>query len=335
TRHLTLFTLMRDIEAPSPPTQFAGVVGDDGLTLRWAPGAENTGLLNQFTLFVDGQPYANYDVGQLETKLGAFTADDTREFTIVESDLSGNVSAPAGPLTAVPDVVGMSLDDATAALAARGFTTGTLTPVAATVPAGTVVGPTGVQVLQKGSAVDLQVSGTVVPRQTQLVFAVAGASKVALTQRTIAARVKISKPAALTVRLLSPRKQLVQTWRLRVKAGATIVKLRLRSAHLSPGVYSLVWFARSGSETTTYTQRIRIGADGRRPTQADVVLTLKSAPSRQPQSHSAVRHLFAGDVDSTFALAAGGNVQVVVVDVDRYGVLLVRDLRVVFPSVRV
>ena len=105
TRHLTLFTLMRDVEAPAPPDQFAGVVADDGLTLRWAPGKDNSGMIEHFVLFVDGQPYANYGINQLEAKLGSFSPGDTREFTIVETDLVGNVSAPAGPLTAVPTLV--------------------------------------------------------------------------------------------------------------------------------------------------------------------------------------------------------------------------------------
>jgi hypothetical protein len=67
------------------------------------------------------------------------------------------------------------------------------------------------------------------------------------------------------------------------------------------------------------------------------VITFKGGPMRMPQSHTVVRHLYAADVDTTYALAAnsGNNVRIAVVDVDAYGVGLVGDLRAVFPSLRV
>jgi DNA-binding LytR/AlgR family response regulator len=46
--------------------------------------------------------------------------------------------------------------------------------------------------------------------------------------------------------------------------------------------------------------------------------------------------LVAGNADAAFGLAAGGaNVGVIVVDVDEFGAALVRDLRVVFPNVKI
>ena len=85
---------------------------------------------------------------EFEAKLGAFTADDTRSFSLAEINTSGVASALTTPLQGVPSVVGRTLDDARAALAARGFTVGKVTPVVSAQPAGTVVGPTAVQVLR-------------------------------------------------------------------------------------------------------------------------------------------------------------------------------------------
>ncbi|HEY3185515.1 MAG TPA: PASTA domain-containing protein, partial [Gaiellaceae bacterium] len=260
TKHLTLFTLMRDIEAPPPPTDFAGVVADDGLTLRWAPGRDNSGLLDNFTLFVDGSPYADYDLTQVEAKMGAFAADDTREFSIVETDLAGNVSPPAGPLLAVPTVAGKTLADAKAALAARGFAVGKVTEVVASAPAGTVVAPAGVQLRLKGAAVDLQVSVQTVPRNAQFVFQVSKPTHSRVAPKTIVSRIRTAKAARVTATLYGPnRLRFVQRWSFSVKAGTTTKRLRLRRPTVHGGVYELVWSARTATgETLRYRQRMRI-----------------------------------------------------------------------------
>jgi hypothetical protein len=262
TTHLTLFTLMRDIEAPPPPADFAGVVADDGLTLRWAPGRDNSGFLRQFTLFVDGQAYANYELSQHEAKMGAFGADDTREFSIVETDLAGNVSPPAGPLLAVPTVAGKTLADAKAALAARGFAVGKVTEVVASAPAGTVVAPAGVQLRLKGAVVDLQVAVQTVPRNAQFVFQVSRPKHTRVAPTRIVSQIRTAKPARITATLYGPnRLRFVQRWSFSVKAGTTTKSLRLRRPTVHGGVYELVWVARTASaETLRYRQRVRIYA---------------------------------------------------------------------------
>jgi hypothetical protein len=188
TRHLTTFGLLTDHQAPTPPTGFVGVVGTDGLTLRWAPGTDNSGHIGQFTLYVDGKPYANFETSQFETKLGAFSANDTRQFSIVETDPSGNVSDAAGPLTAVPNVAGLTLADAQTILAARGFSVGTLTQVVSTAPVGTVVSPSGVTLAAVGAPVNLSVSSATVPRSTEFLLNVIGTSRLAPTSKSITVR---------------------------------------------------------------------------------------------------------------------------------------------------
>ena len=67
---------------------------------------------------------------------------DTRTFTLAQMDAAGNTSAQTRPLRAVPELTGKSLEEATAGLAAAGFTLGRVTeePVASVAP-GTVLGP--------------------------------------------------------------------------------------------------------------------------------------------------------------------------------------------------
>ena len=70
TRHLTEFTLLHDRFPPPPPRDVNGVVAADGLTLRWAPGIDTTGPIDQVQLYVDGAWLSNFDTTQYETKMG-------------------------------------------------------------------------------------------------------------------------------------------------------------------------------------------------------------------------------------------------------------------------
>ncbi len=143
THHLTFFGLKVDDGPPTPPRHIAGVVASDGLTLRWIPGIDASGQLGNVLLYVNGERYRTFGHRQYETKMGPFTPGDSRIFTLVQLDAAGNRSAHSEELRAVPPVVGMSLDQAVAALAAAGFQLGTVReqPVATVAP-GTVVGPT-------------------------------------------------------------------------------------------------------------------------------------------------------------------------------------------------
>ena len=57
TRHLTWYALARDGEAPTAPRDLAGVLADDGLTLRWIPGTDSSGQIGNVLLYVNGEPY--------------------------------------------------------------------------------------------------------------------------------------------------------------------------------------------------------------------------------------------------------------------------------------
>ena len=121
TRHLTFFGLMLDDDAPTEPRDLAGVVAADGLTVRWVPGTDSSGQLGNVVMFVNGEPYRNFGPTELEAKLGDFARDDTRTFTLVQTDAAGNTSRHTRRLRAVPQLTGMGLDEATAALDGRGL----------------------------------------------------------------------------------------------------------------------------------------------------------------------------------------------------------------------
>ena len=59
----------------------------------------------------------------------------------------------------------------------------------------------------------------------------------------------------MTVTLRNAKQRRLHTWKLRVKAGANIVRLRLPKQIRRPGTYSLTWVARSGTETISRTIR--------------------------------------------------------------------------------
>ena len=346
TRHLSFFALMLDDEAPTPPRHLAGVVADDGLTIRWIPGTDSSGRLGNVILLVNGAEYRHFGPTEFEAKLGAIEPGDTRRFQLLQLDAAGNKSAPTTVLRAVPNVAGLGVEAARAALAERGFALGRVREqIVPTVAAGTVVGPTGLQMAIESSEIDLVVARGTAPGQTKFVLQVASARTLSLSRpTTVAARVKVTRPAELIATLYSPAKRRLFTWSRDVQPGSTIVKLRLPPQVRRPGTYRIVWVARSSAEAIRRTIRFRLVAPKlqqvRQPrhrveivlagerTQMDALTTSLAGTNTRVVGRT--------DVDGSFALAssAARNIAVVVVDVDAHGVEFVRDLGVVFPELQ-
>ena len=159
TRHLSLFAILTGIvsDANAAPRDFAAVSRYDGLTLRWAPGIPQ---VRMFVLYADGQPIAQFGGEQFEVEA---RPDRGRRHASLHADRDQPARASrarprlcCAPCRRSPASRRLRLPQA---LAARGFTVGKLVQVSAPgVPAGTVVGPTGVRVQEEGTAVDLQVA---------------------------------------------------------------------------------------------------------------------------------------------------------------------------------
>jgi hypothetical protein len=325
----------------------AGVVERDGLTIRWVPGSDSSGQLGDVLLFVNGQDYRFYGPTEYEAKLGAFSANDTRRFTLVQLDAAGNRSGHTQALRAIPQVFGRGLEDAAVLLATAGFSVGTVREETNALHApGTVIGPSKVRLAVASTPIDLVVArapGTA--PQTRLVFSVTGAKKLALgAPTTIGMRIKVSRPAAVTAVLFGAKKQRLYSWRLKVKAGATVVKLRLPGQIRRPGRYTVSLVARAGTETIRRVVTVRLTGPALRqlnPPKQDIEVVLAGKASAKdllmpgPVARG-VRVVARSGPDAVFALAASParNVGIVVADVDEYGVVFIGDLHTVFPSLR-
>jgi hypothetical protein len=345
TRHLTLFALMRDALAPTPPTRFVGRQTGGTLTLSWAPGTDNSGVIAGYQVYVDGEQKAAVGAAERSFAVGPFDPNDAHAYTVSDSDAAGNVSGQTRRLGVVPELVGLPLEQARATLAAREFSLGTITRVEASEPEGTVVGPADVVMAEIGSAVDVEVStgkgdSAATPAGTKLAFNVVSTKRFAWQQRSyLGARVKVTRAATLTVRLAGQGGVRLYTWRLKVKAGATILKLPMPREVRRPGLYRLEWVAVAGTETVKRSAQVRIvarpGGGGTSKRRVDVVLAGSNLKDLERGFDPARQRAIAADDGAAFDVTGDPrtDVKVIIVDADEYGLSLVHDLRTVFPSI--
>jgi hypothetical protein len=337
TKHLSVFGLLHDLEAPNPPQNVRGYLGPTGLTLRWTPGADNSGTYDFVTVFSDSTDAGHFGVDFTAASIGPWSAGDPRIFRLKETDLAGNESSLTQPLRPVPSLIGKTPDQAAALLAPLGLKVGTTT-TGGTGPAGTITGPAGLALAEAGSAIDVTVSPGA--GFTQLLLKVTTAPRVKPAVRNkIAARVSLTRAARVTAELFSPRHVKLYTWRFSLKAGRSIVKLRLPHQVRRSGIYTIRWTARSGREAISRQITIRlVGASNVVVAPIEVLLAGPAAngisgklPARAPKL------ITASGIEPTFDAAASPrtDVRVIVVDVDAFGVSLISDLHAVFPSAKI
>jgi hypothetical protein len=339
TKHLSVFGLLHDLEAPNPPQNVRGFLGPTGgLTLRWTPGSDNSGTYDFVTLFSDATDAGHFGVDYTAASIGGWSVGDQRIFRLKETDLAGNESSLTQPLRPVPSLVGKTPDQAAALLAALGFTIGSTT-TGGSGPAGTITGPAGLVLAEAGSAIDVTVSPGSASTRLALKVTTAARVKPAVRKKSIAARVSVTRAARVTAELYSPRRLKLYTWRFSLKAGRSIIKLRVPHQVRRTGVYTMRWTARSGRQTISRRITIRLLGSRNVPVAPVQVLLAGPAartisgmfPSRRP------RLVMASGIEPTFDAAANRrtDVRVIVVDVDAFGVSLIRDLHTVFPSMRI
>jgi methionine-rich copper-binding protein CopC len=379
TRHLTQFALFVDSNAPAAPTGFTGTLTAGTLTLSWTPGKDTNGAAVTTIVYVNGVEFGVYDPSVTTAAMGPFDSSDTRTFALAAVDAAGNVSSKTKALVGVPAVYGKSRTEATGLLAARGLTTGTVTTVASNAAKDVVVAPTTTRLVEEGSAIALTVSsgsssstgGTPTstgatptsttggtpkpitnpaqPASARLTFNVVGTRSFSLkNRRFIGARVNISKAAQMTATLINPQGRAVYRWRLRVGAGATIVRLVIPRTVTKAGRYAVVWRATSGGQTARQRILVRINAGATTTTRkprtttpvekpVDVLIAGTSVSVQIARGLPPTTRILRANLSTLFALVASKsrNVQVVVIDVSRYGLRPVSDLRLVFPSIRI
>ena len=341
TKHLSVFALLRDVEAPQPPQSVRGFLGPSGLTIRWLAGNDNSGTYDYVTVYSDSTDTGHYGVDYTAASVGTWSAGDPRVFRLKETDLAGNESSLTRPLLPVPSLVGLTTDQAAAALSSHGFTMGQAT-TGGEGQAGTVTGPAGLVLAEQGATIDVTVAGGSSP--TRFVFKVHTAPNFKpAARKTMAARVTVTRAARVTAELFSPRGSRLYTWRFSVKAGRTIVRLRIPPQVRRSGTYTLRWTARAGRDHVSSRFAIRLiglpsGVTPKTGGPIEVVLTgdaTRAVAGKLPVGKPKL--LSAPGVEPTFDAAANRSrdVRVIVVDVDEFGVSFIRDLHAVFPTVRI
>jgi hypothetical protein len=240
-------------------------------------------------------------------------------------DADGHASATSQKLRSTSDLSGKTLEEATAILRGRGFELGVVRG------SGTVVSEPVMAPL--GSKIDLELG----QGQARFTFTVVGTKRFTPTKRkTIAIRVRTSRAAVVTANLLAPTSARVGGWRFALRAGTTIKPLRMPKVQ-RPGKYHVTFIVRSGPDSARKT--IVVQVFGKRPPverrPVEVVLTGASTEIGRGIGNGA--RVVPAIGEDTWAIAGSQerNVQVIVVDVDRYGLQLVRDLHTVFPSLKI
>jgi len=290
----------------------------------------------------NGNPVGQFGPDTASTDAGPY--DQSESIVLRETDLSGNTSTDT-KLRAVPQLAGRPLEDVQSALTAAGFRTGELVEGTTGTP-GTVTGPMNLALASAGDAIDLTVAPGTIAAHTKFLFGVVSAKKFKPTRkrRMLAARLLLTRSAHVGAMLFSPRGVKLYTWRFSTRAGRSIVRLRLPLQLRRSGRYAIRWTARAGSETVTKTIRIRLvtTASGLPFVSAtsgpvEVVLAGSQIPPVSVGGRRKPKVVTAGGMDNAFDLAGTGtgDVQVMVVDVDQFGVTFVHDLHVVFPNMKI
>jgi len=331
-------TLALPLPLVPAPTGFRGSIETDGtLTLRWEPAKNAKGVPFPTVLFVDRIATRSLAAGEDEVNLGPFDPADMRVFSIAAVDDKGNASPASSKLRSSSTLAGKSGEEASAILVNRGFEAGEIRGVGSI-----VVKPERAVMAPLGSKIDLELGEAGAP-QTKLVFNVVGAKRFSWTQRNfIALHTQTTRPSQVTATLLSRRGERVYRWRFQLKAGTQVIKLTMPPQVRRPGKYRLVFTVQSGREVVKRTLVVEIVGKNLRKSVApdkrpvEVVLAGSSHIRRDIAlglENDGMKVISAVG-DDTWAVAgdANRNVRVLVIDVDRYGVPLVRDLRTVFPS---
>jgi len=338
TLHLSQFTALQDVQAPAAPDAARGYRIDGRLVLTWAPGADNSGTYDHVSVLADGSKLGDFATDVTRGDAGPFDAGDPRKLTLRETDLGGNDSPETAALARVPTLLGKTGPEAEAALAAAGFELGNVT-VCGAGKAGTVTAPDNLVLAEPGDAIDIQVAPGGSALGT-LGLSVVTAKQFRTSQRAIGARVVLTRRARVTATLIAPHGLPVSTLRATLKPGASVVRLRVPRQLRRPGMYTISWLAQAGSERAVRSVHIRlVGAKRGTAAARRVVLAGSALPARLPLTGRVGQSRVGSPatVETAFALAGAGSAgaEAIVVDADEFGIPFLRDLRTVFPRLKI
>jgi hypothetical protein len=158
-RHLSFFTLVEDVKAPSTPAGFKGTLSGKTFRLSWKAATDNSGAVAAYRVYANGALLKSVPGGSLSASMGPFRTSDARSFQVAAVDEAGNVGPKSYALRVVPKLSKLTLAAARSALAKRGFRTGLISYThSATVPAGSVISAKSAGLRRAGTKVGLIVS---------------------------------------------------------------------------------------------------------------------------------------------------------------------------------
>ena len=203
-----------------------------------------------------------------------------------------------------------------------------------------MIGPTGVRFAAVGSPVGFQLSGGSTD-VTKYGFYAVDAKGVPLAQRKWVGLYffGMTRPTNVTVQLIGKHHKVLRTWHTVTRGKVAIRKLLLpKSARRVGATYTLRSTAVSGTTVIHRTNVVRVYRSLRTMKVSqrhlvDIVVAGTQLPKKLPTVTRQARRIVSGSDSSSFTMSASlkRNVQVVVVDVDEYGVRLVHNLHLVFP----
>ena len=261
-----------------------------------------------------------------------------RVFTVVAVDGDGKASPPSTGLRSTSLLAGKTLDEARAILVNRGFAVGSVRGTGTI-----VVAPAAALMAPLGSKIDLEL-GTPTTPPARLGFDVVTTKRYApAASKSIALRLKTTRAATVTTTLIGPKGKRAYRWRFLAKAGISIKRLTMPPSVKKTGRYRLAFAVESGREKAKKSIVLQIVKKTAKPVQPKKPLQIVLASTgnngkeieRGLDKGMEVLPAAVGEDAWTLTGASNRNVEVIVVDVDRFGLQLIRDLRLVFPTVRI
>ncbi len=158
TKHLSSFSLLKDVRVPTKPRKFSGTNRNRHLVLKWKAATDNSGVVDAYLVYANGSVVKTLAGSKRSANMGAFKTSDSRAFQLAARDAAGNVGPKTRALVIVPAVQKLTPAAAKARLTARGLRTGAVRySYSATVGAGLVLSSRS-GVALKGAAIGLTVS---------------------------------------------------------------------------------------------------------------------------------------------------------------------------------
>jgi hypothetical protein len=157
TKHLSSFSLLKDVQSPTKPSSFSGTRSNGRLVLKWKAATDN-GVVSAYLVYANGKVVRTVGASARSVDMGRFKSSDSRSFQVAARDSAGNVGPKTRTLVIVPSVANLLVSQAKTRLAGRGLRAGAMSyAYSTTIGAGRVISArTGIAF--KGAAVGLKVS---------------------------------------------------------------------------------------------------------------------------------------------------------------------------------